>query len=323
MDRLDVWVMGFASPDDAVAGVMDAFGVDQEQATKLVTSAPLVVKRDVEPELALRYRRTLEALGAEVQVRPAGSTPPGEASPGPRAPSVRPASPSAPPPSQMQEADADGAPSAGVDRLAPEPAPAALPAPEPTVEPPPAHGLPVRLRVIAGGLAVAAVVVIAVIASSDGSDPPATGVDGMVERAMAEHAHPEARRWIENPRHMLFGVPEPAAALGLCNQLYAAGASSVEVMGIEGDAFTQYGDTLVVTLPVDAVQRQAVIALAEEARDGADGETALAPSARIASGERYLRIILAPDRGSAPRAKIRDFFDEADRVYKRDKRGFE
>ncbi len=69
----DVWLVGFsAHVEDPVPELMSLFGIGEDRARKLVRAVPVAVKKNTERDVADKFARRLERVGARVEVRAAG-----------------------------------------------------------------------------------------------------------------------------------------------------------------------------------------------------------------------------------------------------------
>ncbi|MGB5813270.1 MAG: hypothetical protein WBG86_22230 [Polyangiales bacterium] len=72
MSSFDVWVMGFETGEVPPAvRLARAFGLDETSARSLIQNLPRVVRHGLAPRQAGEMRKVLEAIGAEVECRPA------------------------------------------------------------------------------------------------------------------------------------------------------------------------------------------------------------------------------------------------------------
>ncbi|MCA9530860.1 MAG: hypothetical protein KC543_12040 [Myxococcales bacterium] len=75
MDVFDVWILNFRhAQEPPVAGLQRVFRIDEATATALENTVPRAVKRGVSSINAERMRAALEAIGAEVELRPSTTT---------------------------------------------------------------------------------------------------------------------------------------------------------------------------------------------------------------------------------------------------------
>ncbi|MCA9607334.1 MAG: hypothetical protein KC619_17130 [Myxococcales bacterium] len=287
-DAVDVWVMGFAETDAAtVAAVAERFGIDAATAEGLVRSTPRPVKRGIEPRAAMDYRRVLEELGARVEIVPEGEPPrrafgrddlplPDLAGP------IEPVAPASPP-------RVAGGVAVDQTPAPPKPAPPSSPA---------GPSLVVKAAIGAGLLAALGLMVWygasfveGLVSSADGAQDGGD-VDSVCAAELSTRlGHADARGWLARPGHLMLGLSDPSAAIGLVNALYRGGATDVQVTQIEGNALSQYAGTLVAVLPEGSPD--AVVRAAERGLGLNEGAIPIAPGARFEVGARYLRITFA------------------------------
>lgn len=68
--QFDIHILAFEGPSDrAITGLQQQFGLNRDQALRLVSSAPVLARAATESEEARAYQEALQALGAVVEVR--------------------------------------------------------------------------------------------------------------------------------------------------------------------------------------------------------------------------------------------------------------
>ena len=82
-EALDIIVVGFELDQSQVeAGIVRVFGIDAQQARRLLREIPVVAKGGASRSLAERYVSALRSIGARVELRPSGSSSTASRAPG-------------------------------------------------------------------------------------------------------------------------------------------------------------------------------------------------------------------------------------------------
>lgn len=111
--------------------------------------------------------------------------------------------------------------------------------------------------------------------------PAAAKIDKQGDEVMASSTKAEARQWMKGPKHVFFKA-DPKEVAKFVDAFYQAGAVQVLFADIEEHGGYQYGESLLVVLPMDASARAKLFEI------GARAETAFQNDPQPDVGQKYL-----------------------------------